>query len=211
MIIDKETKLFGSFSQKPGNKGSEFFNEAFQKHSINAIYKSYFIEDIEKGVQAARTLDFKGFAVAMPFKKTILPFLDEIDPKAKAIGSVNTVVNSDGKFVGYNTDYLGVCQIFPILDKREMVVVGNGGLAASVIHCLEEREIEYSTITRTNWSMLRHLEDQTVINCTPVNLGELDTSNQLIDLNTGTPFGDLLHRLQAEAQFKLYTGVEYGS
>lgn len=211
MIIDKETKLFGSFSQKPGNKGSEFFNEAFQKHSINAIYKSYFIEDIEKGVEAARTLDFKGFAVAMPFKKSILPFLDEVDSKAKAIGSVNTVVNLDGKFVGYNTDYLGVCQIFPILDKREMVVVGNGGLAASVIHCLEEREIEYSTITRTNWSMLRHLEDQTVINCTPVNLGELDTSNQLIDFNTGTPFGDLLHRLQAEAQFKLYTGVEYGS
>ena len=211
MVIDKETKLFGSFSQKPGNKGSKFFNGAFQRHSINAIYKSYFIEDIEKGVEAARTLDFKGFAVAMPFKKSILPFLDEVDSKAKAIGSVNTVVNLDGKFVGYNTDYLGVCKIFPILDKRETVVVGNGGLAASVIHCLEEREIEYSTITRTNWSMLRHLEDQTVINCTPVSLGELDMSNQLIDLNTGTPFGDLLHRLQAEAQFKLYTGIEYGS
>lgn len=211
MTIDKDTKLFGSFSHNPGSKGALFFNHAFDLHGINAIYKSFYVEDIEKGVQAARTLGMGGFAVAMPHKKSILPFLDEIDPKAREIGSVNTVVNQGGKFTGFNTDYLGICKILLILKVNEYVVVGNGGLAASVTFCLKENKLKYTMVTRSNWDHLNALRDRAIINCTPVSLTALHSSNTVIDFNIGQVYGDKLHELQAQEQFRLYTGLEYGT
>ena len=209
MNINKDTKLFGSFSKSPGNKGAQFFNKAFHEHGVNAIYKAYYIEDIEQGVQAAKTLNFGGFAVAMPHKRDILPFLDEIDSIAQEIGTVNTVVNTGGIFKGFNTDYLGICEIFPILDLKDCVVVGDGGLAASVFFYLQKGMIAYKMITRVNWSELDSLKDCTVINCTPVSLSHIAKDNLVIDLRVGEVFGDLLHKYQAKEQFRLYTGLEY--
>jgi shikimate dehydrogenase len=211
MTINSETLLYGSFSTKPGNRGSKFFNDAFSRHGINAIYKSYYIEDIQQGVQAARVLNFGGFAVAMPHKKAILPFLDEVDPIAQAIGAVNTVVRVENKFIGYNTDYLGFCKIVSILRERGCIVVGNGGLSSAVVYCLKEQGVKYSMITRDNWSELDLIENETLVNCTPVPLSTIHSSNQVIDLNIGHPFGDILHAFQAQEQFKLYTGAEYES
>ena len=51
---------------------------------------------------------FKGINVTIPYKQTVIPYLDEIDPKAAAIGAVNTIVNREGKLIGYNTDYDGM-------------------------------------------------------------------------------------------------------
>ena len=50
---------------------------------------------------------FQGINVTIPYKKTVIPYLDFIDEHAKAIGAVNTIVNRDGKLYGYNTDYDG--------------------------------------------------------------------------------------------------------
>lgn len=209
MNINKDTKLFGSFSKAPGNKGTEFFNRVFQEHGVNAIYKSYYIEDIEQGVQAAKTLNYGGFAVAMPHKRDIIPFLDDVDSTASSIGTVNTVINIDGNLKGFNTDYLGICKIFPILDLKNCTVVGAGGLAASVFYYLQEEGIAYKTITRSNWSELDSIKESTIINCTPVDITFTSKDNLLIDFRVGTEYGDILHKHQAKEQFKLYTGLEY--
>jgi len=211
MIIDKNTKLFGSFSHNPGNKGALFFNQAFAHYGINAIYKSFYVENIEEGVLAARTLGMSGFAVAMPHKKSILPFLDEIDSKAKEIGSVNTIVNQEGKLIGYNTDYLGICKIGIILDEDEYVVVGNGGLSASATFYLKENNLRYIMVTRSNWDYLSTVKDRVILNCTPVTLNTVHKSNTVIDFNIGQASGDKLHLLQAQEQFTLYTGLKYGT
>ena len=96
MIINKDTKLFGSFSQNPGNRGCQIFNAAFRYHQIDAIYKSYQISDIKSAVEAARTLGFSGFAVSMPFKKNVLEHVDIHADTAILCGSANTIVESSG-------------------------------------------------------------------------------------------------------------------
>ena len=51
--------------------------------------------------------DFKGINVTIPYKKDVIPYLDEMDESAKAIGAVNTIINVDGKLKGFNTDFGG--------------------------------------------------------------------------------------------------------
>ena len=79
------------------------------------------MQDAVKGFKA---IGLSGFNVTVPHKSAIMPFLDEIDPLAEAIGAVNTVVNKDGKLIGYNTDgtgYLkGLNRLFPMYREKRI-------------------------------------------------------------------------------------------
>ena len=55
-----------------------------------------------------RGKEFKGINVTIPYKQTVIPYLDEISDQARSIGAVNTVVNRNGRLCGYNTDYFGM-------------------------------------------------------------------------------------------------------
>ena len=70
-MINKNTEIYCSFSSNPGNNGCVFFNEAFKKKNINAIYKSFYSNDIYESIKAVKSLGIKGFAVSMPFKINI--------------------------------------------------------------------------------------------------------------------------------------------
>ena len=56
-MINKETKLYGSFSNNPGHNGCQFFNTAFEKYGINSIYKSFYSENIEETIQSVKHLN----------------------------------------------------------------------------------------------------------------------------------------------------------
>lgn len=77
--------------------------------------------------------DFAGINVTIPYKQTVIPFLDEIDEMAKAIGAVNTVVNRDGKLCGYNTDFAGLSALIKkiglSLANKKVLIIGTGGTA----------------------------------------------------------------------------------
>ena len=90
-MINKDTKLFGSFSRKAGSVGCKLFNTCFKFDDLNAIYKSFSVENISNAVKSAKCLNFSGFAVSMPFKTQIIPLLDEIDDIVKRTNSCNTV------------------------------------------------------------------------------------------------------------------------
>ena len=62
MKINQDTLLYGSFAQKAGSKGCKLFNTCFDYYQLNAIYKSFSVDNIKQAVEAARTLDIKGFA-----------------------------------------------------------------------------------------------------------------------------------------------------
>ena len=79
MKVNKDTLLYGSFSSNPGNNGNIFFNEAFEKYNINAIYKSFYSTDIEKLIISVKHLNFSGFALSMPLKIDIIKYLDNIE------------------------------------------------------------------------------------------------------------------------------------
>lgn len=212
MNINRDTKLYGSFSKQAGNKGCEFFNPAFEKYKINAIYKSFSIENIEDAVKAARTLGFSGFAVSMPHKLTVYEYIDE--NKSKVGRVINTVVKENGKLVGYNTDYIGVFQILETMvshgDFFKIWIIGTGGLASAVTKASDNLGLETFYITRGNSDRLKSLEGQLIYNCSPADYSWLEnTSNNYIDGRIGTEYGDMLHAIQAKAQFKLYTGIDY--
>ena len=74
---------------------------------------------------------FRGINVTIPYKQTVIPYLDEIDPEAAAIGAVNTVVNRNGRLCGYNTDLYGMRQLLAVngipLAGRSIAILGTGG------------------------------------------------------------------------------------
>ena len=96
MLINKDTKIYCSFSSNPGNNGCKFFNNKFQSHNINAIYKSFYSNNIKNSINAVKSLDIKGFAISMPFKVEVLNYVDEVSKEVKYIGAANTVINNNG-------------------------------------------------------------------------------------------------------------------
>lgn len=200
--INKDTKLYGSFSSNPGNNGCMFFNNKFQQDGINAIYKSFYSDNILSSIVAAKILKFSGFAVSMPFKAKVLGHVDEIDPAAEAIGAANTIVIKDGRLKAYNTDWIGVYKYLSILTKPEQLfILGNGGFGRAVQYACTQLNIPYKFILRAEWDKVPNL-DGMVFNATPV---DVEVRGTLID---GRPFvegqGRIIADLQAEEQYKLY-------
>lgn len=200
--INKDTKLYGSFSSNPGNNGCIFFNNKFKQDGINAIYKSFYSDNILSSIVAAKILKFSGFAVSMPFKAKVLGHVDEIDSAAEAIGAANTIVNKAGRLKAYNTDWIGVYKYLSLLTKPEqLLILGNGGFGRAVQYACAQLNLPCEFILRAEWDRVPYL-DGMVFNATPV---DVEVKGTLID---GRPFvegqGRVIADLQAEEQYKLY-------
>ena len=201
MLIDKNTNIYCSFSFNPGNNGCEFFNHKFKENNINAIYKSFYSNDIEKSVEAVKTLNIKGFAVSMPFKSKIISYVDEISPEVKDIGAANTVTNTNGYLKAYNTDWLGVYKFFQKnkFDK-DLVILGNGGFSKASQYAFNQLGISYKIIKRDSW-YLAPQQEGIIFNCTPV---DVFPKGHLIDGRPTTTTGKEIAKLQALEQYKIY-------
>ena len=122
---------------------------------------------------------FDGLNVTIPYKKTVMAYLDEISPEAAAIGSVNTIVNRGGKLTGYNTDAFGFSWLLQksgveAADKKALVF-GSGGASVTVCHVLKSLGANpVVVISRTgenNYENLdRHLDAKLLINATPLGM-----------------------------------------
>jgi shikimate dehydrogenase len=208
--INRDTKIYGSLSERAGSKGCEFFNAAFQKHNINAIYKSFSIQDIAKALSSIQCLGFSGCAVSMPFKAKAFNLVDFVDDKGKLVGNINTIIVKEGKLFGYNTDYIAAVNLIEKYNQgfNKLYILGRGGLASSVKAAASELNLETTNITRDNWNEIETLKNSFIFNCTPVTLIPHE-SNVYIDCLVGTKTGDEFHSIQAKNQFKIYTGLDY--
>ncbi len=204
-MINKETKIYCSFSSNPGNNGFIFFNSEFKERNMNAIYKSFYSDDIKKSIEAVKSLGIKGFALSMPFKIEALDYVDEVEDSARKIGSINTVVNKDGYLKGYNTDWVGVKKYFEVRRFDSIFIIGNGGFSKAIQYTCNVMDIRFEVITRENWNIIEELEDKIIFNATPV---DVKTDNFLIDGRPYTDTGREIALYQAKEQFKIYTGVE---
>ena len=122
---------------------------------------------------------FQGLNVTIPYKRTVMPLCDEIDPRAAAIGAVNTVVNRNGRLTGYNTDIGGFfCMARRAgvdMTGKKVVILGSGGTSRTARAAAGElgaREIV--TVSRhgeDNYQNLsRHADAQVLVNTTPVGM-----------------------------------------
>lgn len=126
-----------------------------------------------------RRREFKGLNVTIPYKQTVIPLCDEVDPRAAAIGAVNTVVNRDGKLTGYNTDIDGLIYLAKRagvdMAGKKVVVLGSGGTSHTA--CAAATELgakEIVVVSRRgedNYENLsRHADAEVLINTTPVGM-----------------------------------------
>lgn len=152
-ILNKDMQVCISLAARPTNIGTRFHNFLYDELELNFIYKAFTTLDLEGAVRGIRALGIKGASISMPFKEAIIPMLDSLEPSAKAIESVNTVVNSDGKLVGSNTDFEAVAQLLSkseIDTSSKVLVRGSGGMAKAVVAAFKQADFTDLTVTARN-------------------------------------------------------------
>jgi shikimate 5-dehydrogenase len=206
MTINKDTRIFCSFSKKAGNVGCLFFNNEFIKRDINAIYKSFSVESIKDAISAAKCLQFSGFAVSMPYKIEVLSYLDDYDTIVKKTGSCNTVIIKGSRLYGYNTDYLSIKHFLELYSIQIpfLYILGDGGYSKTLQTCCVDMNIPFKVIRRENWNEIETIDNSVIFNCTPVENISIKNTNKYIDCIVTSETGSLLAKKQAELQLELY-------
>lgn len=128
-------------------------NDLFQHYGMDAVYHAFHIkkENLLDAVKGFKAINLAGFNITVPHKTAIMPFLDEMDDLAVAIGAANTVVNKDGRLIGYNTDgsgFLeGVKKEIPSFKDKKMLLIGAGGAARAIYFTMAFEGIKKIDIT----------------------------------------------------------------
>lgn len=106
--ITKDTQLCISLSARPTSIGTRFHNHLYEALGLDFVYKAFTTTDITAAIAGVRGLGIRGCGVSMPWKEEVIALVDEMTPSASAIGSVNTIVNDEGRLVAYNTDVIAL-------------------------------------------------------------------------------------------------------
>ncbi|GAA0432113.1 MAG: shikimate dehydrogenase [Bacillota bacterium] len=140
---------FGLIGYPIAHSLSPWIHKEFMKRThIDGEYEIYEINpegSFSEKINAFRQKELHGFNITVPYKQKIIPFLDEVDHTAKAIGAVNTVRNKNGKWIGYNTDGIGYVRslkskyprLFSKADRRALIL-GAGGAARGIYAALQD-------------------------------------------------------------------------
>lgn len=151
--INRDTTLCISLAARPSNLGTRFHNFLYDQLGLDYVYKAFAPTDIAAAVTGIRGLGIRGAAVSMPYKEACIPLLDELDPSAAVIESVNTIVNTEGRLVGYNTDYTAVAAA---LARHEVppgtgfLLRGSGGMGKAVLAALRDHGLTRGTVIARN-------------------------------------------------------------
>lgn len=160
--IGRDTRLCMSLAARPGNFGSRFHNRLYEMLGLDYVYKAFSTDDLTGAVGGIRALGIRGCAVSMPFKEAVIPMLDALDPSARAIDSVNTIVNDAGVLTGFNTDYTAVRLLLEAHDvdpAMRFILRGSGGMAKAVATALRDAGFANGTIVARNEAAGRALAD----------------------------------------------------
>ena len=169
---------YGLIGEKLGHSYSKIIHEklADYDYELTPLSKEEFVSFME-----ARA--FKAINVTIPYKKDVIPYLDELDDNAQSIGAVNTIVQKDGTLIGHNTDFSGFLYMIEHngveVTGKQVIVLGNGGAAQAVIAVLKYLKAENIIIVkRTGGDGVISYEDcrkyhsdaQVIVNTSPVGM-----------------------------------------
>ncbi len=182
--MEVKTKLFGLIGKNISYSFSKkYFKEKFSAELFNdCTYENFDIESIDLFPEIIKNNpNLKGLNVTIPYKQTIIPYLDKLSEKAQLIGAVNVIrFTKKGKLKGYNSDYYGFKNsLQPLLQPhhKKALILGTGGAAKAVAFALDELNILYSFVSREpkiNTIDYHYINATTfdnyqiIINCTPL-------------------------------------------
>lgn len=169
---------YGLIGAKLGHSYSKIIHEAVCGYS----YELHPLPTEEEAHAFMQAKAFKAINVTIPYKKLVIPYCDEVEPRAAAIGAVNTVVNRDGKLYGYNTDYTGFAYLARCHGVKfagaVVLVLGTGGTHNTVTAvCRDAGAKQVLTASRTGKDgaltyeeAQQHPEINIIINTTPAGM-----------------------------------------
>ena len=159
-----------------------YFLKKFKKDQIiDSDYLNFDIETIDLIEDIFKTNKLSGLNVTIPYKEKIIPFIDELSPVAKEIGSVNTICFNNSKKIGHNTDIFGFDKTLSevnIDNIKHALVLGTGGASKAIRYVLSKRKINYTLVSRNK------KEDSILYNDLDANL-----FNQNLLIINSTPLG----------------------
>lgn len=169
---------YGLIGEKLGHSFSKEIHEKIADYTFDLIplEKDEFHPFMEKK-------EFTALNVTIPYKKDVIPYLDELDEHAKAIGAVNTIVNKNGRLIGYNTDFTGFHYMVKkhnvIMKDKKVLIIGNGGASAAiqaVVKHEEAKEMIIVDVVPGNGAISydecfsNHLDAEVIINTSPIGM-----------------------------------------
>ena len=173
-----------------------------KKNKIEAIYEKKLLEEreIPRLIESIRKSEINGVNVTVPFKNSVIPFLDSLSSEAKKTNSVNTICTEEDKIIGHNTDIVGFELALRYINfdvkRKKALIIGAGGVSPSIIFALKNMGCEniyltnrtlekaetiketFNEITVQKWGNIPEFD--IVINATSVGL---NNDNFDLDLN----------------------------
>ncbi|MEZ4937879.1 MAG: shikimate dehydrogenase [Crocinitomicaceae bacterium] len=151
--MPKRNKTYGLIGKTLGHSFSQkYFSQKFKAQGSSETYENFELENIQLFPELiASRRDLCGLNVTIPYKESIIPFLDELSEEARAIGAVNTIKIEGEKLIGFNTDAFGFHQsIKPFLrgDCHRALILGTGGASKAVAYVLNNLGIDCFFISR---------------------------------------------------------------
>ena len=201
-------------------------------NEIDAIYEKQKLNEneLEKFISQVREKKIDGINVTVPFKKSVIPYLDELSLEAKNTQSVNTIYSKDNKVIGHNTDIIGfqtsIKKSKYDLCNKEILILGAGGVVSSLIFALNEMKVSkikvsnrtkeksqdlkkiFKNIEIVEWGEVPNFD--MIINATSLGLKEEDKINlDFSSISKNKFFYDVIYNPQ-ETNF-LKTGKKLGN
>ena len=187
-------KLFGLLGHPVSHSFSKsFFDNKFEQEGLrDCRFELIDLNSVKDVVPFKQNPEYRGFNITLPYKETILPFLDDLSEEAQKIGAVNTIKITGGKWIGHNTDVIGFEKsILPLLTPqiKHALIFGSGGAYRAVKYVLDKLSISVSLVSRQSHHALYRYEDitksvindhQLLVNTTPV--GMYPNENEMPDI-----------------------------
>jgi shikimate dehydrogenase len=197
MDVSGKTKILGIFGYPVEHSLSpNMHNAAFINLGLEMCYIPFKVSpnDLPSAVASIKALNMLGVNTTVPHKENVIPLLNEIDSEASFIGAVNTVVNSGGRLIGYNTDGRGFMSSLDEdninIENKDVLIIGTGGACRAISYYISEKASKLSlfdidtskarvladdlTKIRKNIRLLNNVDDagspHIVINATPLGL-----------------------------------------
>ena len=190
-------------------------NTWLKTNNINAFYDKQKLEEkeIENLIQKIKQQKITGANVTVPFKKSVIPYLDKLSSEAEKTQSVNTIVFENNNLVGHNTDVIGFTRAITNLDfntkGKKIFILGAGGVVPSIIFALnnmdasqitvsnrtkekaENLKIQFNNIKIVDWGNLQDFD--IIINATSLGLSKEEINLDFSNVGSNKLFYDVIY------------------